>query len=375
MTSYDVIVIGLGGMGSASAYHLAVAGLRVLGLEQFGPAHAYGSSHGGTRIIREAYYEAPDYVPLVQRATQLWRELEQLTSTSLLVTTGGLMIGRSNCELISGALASAQAHNLPYEVFPAGELRRRYPMFQPDEDEVCVFEPRVGFLRPEACVQAYLQSAAQHGASLHFEEPVITWHAQPGSVTVQTARGHYQAAHLVMTAGPWTSRIVPQLAGQLQVERIPVFWFRPRNHSSMFEADKFPIFMWQRADTGFFYGFPLLEGAVKVARHYDGQTTTPDTIDRTIHGDEVEHMRSILERYARHLNGDLVTTSICMYTNSPDQHFIIDRHPEYAQVVVAAGFSGHGFKFCSVVGQMVAGLVINPQMHPLALFRWDRLNR
>ncbi len=337
MSVYDTIVLGLGGMGSAAAYYLAAQGNRTLGLEQFTPAHKRGSSHGGTRIIRSAYEESPDYVPLVWRATQLWRELEQQTGTTLLTTTGGLMIGHIDGELVTGSLASARHHDLPYELLSAGDMQRRYPLFHVDPDEVAVYDPSVGFLRPEACVQAFVQAAQAHGAELHFEEPVRRWTAHPDGITVETANGRYHAARMIICAGAWTSTLLPELAEVLEVERIPVFWFRPRANADAFDVERFPIFMWERDDVGLWYGFPRLEGMVKVALHHQGRITSADALDREVHAEEVAALRAILERYLPTASGDLGLTSVCMYTNSPDQHFIIDRNPAYPHVVVAAG--------------------------------------
>lgn len=373
MATYDAIVLGLGGMGSAAAYQLAERGLRVLGLEQFTPAHDRGSSHGQSRIIREAYFEHPAYVPFVQRAYQLWQALEQRSGTSLLEITGGLMIGRRESELVSGALQSAQLHGLPHTLLSADELRQHYPLFQPHQDDVAVYEPRAGHLNPEACVSAHIAAARQAGAELRFEEAVVSWSVADGSVTVETACGRYHSDALVITAGPWASTMVPELTTQLEIERIPVFWFRP-GEIAPFAPERFPIYIWQQTNGRSFYGFPAIDGAVKVAQHYGSQRTTPATIDRTVHPAEVAEMRAVLHEHLPALDGELVMTSTCMYTNSPDLHFIIDRHPAHQQVVIAAGFSGHGFKFSSAVGELLAEMVLDPSARPaIDLFRWSRL--
>ncbi|HEX6292114.1 MAG TPA: N-methyl-L-tryptophan oxidase [Herpetosiphonaceae bacterium] len=373
-TSYDVIVLGLGGMGSAAAYHLAARGLRVLGLEQFTPGHNLGSSHGGTRIIREAYFEDPAYVPLVQHAYTLWQRLEQATGQQLLQITGGLVIGQPDSELVTGALASARLHDLPHTILSTQDLRERYPMFAFAPHEIGVYEPRAGFLRPEACVLAHLEVAARSGAELHFEERVIGWEASDERVEVETERGRYSAGRLVITAGPWAGELIRELAPQLRVERVPVFWFDPQHMAAAFAPQRCPIYIWQREDVGFFYGFPLIDGRVKVARHYAGGTTTAATIDRTVHQEEIDELREILTGFIPGLSSEPVHTSVCMYTNSPDLHFIIDRHPAHANVVVAAGFSGHGFKFSPVIGEMLATMTLDAAAAPLDLFRWSRLS-
>ncbi len=370
--AYDVIVLGLGGMGSAAAYHLAALGKRVLGLEQFTPAHDRGSSHGGTRIIREAYFEDPAYVPLVQHAYTRWQALEQATGQDLLRLTGGLMISRPDSGLLAGALASARLHDLPHTILSAADIRRRYPIFQPEPDEIGVYEPRAGLLRPEACVRAHLELAARHGAELHFEEPAIRWTAENDSIVVETARGRFSAERLVITAGPWAAGVIRELAPHLRVERVPVFWFQPGS-AAAFDPAICPVYIWHRAELGFFYGFPQIEGQVKVARHYAGQNATPETLDRTVHTAEIDEMRAILARFIPDIAGNVTNTSVCMYTNSPDLNFIVDRHPQHANVVVAAGFSGHGFKFCPVIGELLAALATDPAAMPIELFRWSRL--
>lgn len=372
MTTYDVIVLGLGGMGSAAAYTLAARGLRVLGLEQFTPAHDRGSSHGGTRIIREAYFEDPAYVPLVQRAYTLWRELEQATGRELLQITGGLMIGQPDSELVTGAIASARIHQLEHTLLSADETRRRFPMFALEPEDVAVYEPRAGLVRPEACVSAQLELATRSGAELRFEERVLGWTADNNGVAVETAQGRYTAGKLVITAGPWIGELVRELGPQLQVERVPVYWFEPRN-AALFEPERCPIYIWQRDDVGFFYGFPRIDQQVKVARHYGGQITTAETIDRAVHPNEFAEMRAIVARFIPELAGTLIKTSVCMYTNSPDLHFVIDRHPQHANVAIAGGFSGHGFKFCPVIGELLADLTLDPAAAPPELFGWNRL--
>ncbi|HEY0605949.1 MAG TPA: N-methyl-L-tryptophan oxidase [Herpetosiphonaceae bacterium] len=371
-TAYDVIVLGLGGMGSAAAYTLAARGLRVLGLEQFTPAHDRGSSHGGTRIIREAYFEDPAYVPLVQRAYTLWRALEQATGRQLLQITGGLMIGQPDSELVTGAIASARIHQLEHTVLSADESRQRFPMFALEPEDVAVYEPRAGLVRPEECVSAHLEMAVRSGAELRFEERVLSWTADDNGVAVETAQGRYTAGKLVITAGPWIGELVRELGPQLQVERVPVYWFEPRN-AALFEPERCPIYIWQRDDVGFFYGFPRIDQQVKIARHYGGQITTAETIDRAVHPNEFAEMRAIVARFIPELAGTLIKTNVCMYTNSPDLHFVIDRHPQHANVAVAGGFSGHGFKFCPVIGELLADLTLDSAAAPPELFGWNRL--
>lgn len=374
MSRYDVIVLGLGAMGSATAHHLARRRVRVLGIEQFGPAHDRGSSHGKSRIIREAYFEDPAYVPLIQRAYELWEDLQRQAGTPLLITTGGLMIGPWEGELVTGALASAKQHNLRYDFLTAGELQRRFPAFQPTHDTVAVWEPRAGVLFPEACVQAHLDGAARAGAELHFEEPVLRWAVQGDRVEVATGRATYSAGALVITAGPWAPQLLKELGLPLVVERNVMFWFRPARDAELFAPARFPIYIYEYRLGAFFYGFPALppEG-VKVAHHHSGEFSTPESIRREVSTHEVDAIRTLLAKHLPAANGEFQQAVTCMYTNTPDGHFIIDRHPARPQVTIACGFSGHGFKFASVVGEILAELTLGGRTrHPIDLFKLKR---
>ena len=371
---YDVIVAGLGGIGSAAAYHLAGRGKRVLGLEKHTPAHDLGSSHGESRIIRQAYFEGAEYVPLVRRAYDLWERLERETDKNLMSLVGGLMIGRQDGELVSGSIASAEEHGLPYELLDSSELERRFPAFAPDSTTVALYEERAGFLRPEACVQAHLDRAATLGAELRFEEPVLSWEASSSgdSVTVETADGHYEAERLVISAGPWSPTLLADMQLPLSVERLVMHWFEPEGGIEPFLPDRLPIWIWEPEDGNSFYSFPLEDGdrGVKVAFFRAGSLPCdPETIDREVHEDETEFLKGYLSKYVPALAGRSLEAKTCMYTNTPDQHFVISVHPEYHQVAVACGFSGHGFKFCSVVGEILADLATEGRTkHPIDLF-------
>lgn len=375
MPGYDVIVIGLGAMGSAAAYHVARRGRSVLGVEQYTPAHDRGASHGKSRIIREAYFEDPAYVPLIQRAYELWFALQQDGGVPLLRITGGLMIGPLEGELVRGALASARTHQLPYELLTAAELRRRFPLFVPDDDTVAVREPRAGVLYPEACVRAHLDGAARAGAALHFEEQVVHWTAAADHVEVTTARGSYAADRLIVTAGPWAGHVLDALGLPLTVERNVMYWFRPKADAAGFSPERFPIYIYEYRRGGFFYGFPALGAdGVKVAHHHSGEFCTPESIRREVTDDEVNRMRALLARHLPAANGALLDAVPCMYTNTPDGHFVLDRHPRQPQVTIGCGFSGHGFKFASVVGEILADLALDGRTrHPIDLFRMRRL--
>jgi len=375
---YDVIVAGLGGMGSAAAYHLAARGERVLGLERYTPAHDRGSSHGQSRIIRLAYSEDPAYVPLVLRAYELWERLESETGEDLMTITGGLMIGPPGTRVFDGSKESAEKYDLPHEILDAAELKRRYPVFEPTPDTVALFEERAGFLRPEACVKAHLDRAASLGVDLRFEEEILSWEPTRSGVRVETASGGYEAERLVISAGAWAPRLLADLGLPLEVTRQILFWFDPKGGIEPFLSDRFPIFIWEPEDGNSFYSIPAHDGptgGVKAAFfRADGKPADPEMIDREVHDEEVEFIRSYLARYVPDLDGDFLYAKTCMYTNTPDEHFVISTHPNYPQVAIAAGFSGHGYKFCSVVGEILADLVTQGETyHPIDLFSPTRL--
>jgi sarcosine oxidase len=362
----DVIVLGLGGMGSAAAFHLATRGRRVLGIDRFTPPHDRGSSHGRTRVIRQAYFEHPAYVPLLLRAYELWRELEGDSDEPLLRLCGGLMLGTPESAVVAGSLHSARTHSLPHELLEARELRRRFPMFRLPDGAVGLFEQRAGLVFCEAAVGAHLGAAARAGASLRFEERVLEWHIRgQSSVAVTTDRAVHEAEQLIMTPGPWAPELLGSLGASMTVERQVQFWFQPVGDIDAFDANRFPVYIWQPAGSTVAcpYGFPAVDGpggGVKISLHRkaDIERCTPDSVDRRVRDDDVAAMRSAMRGFLPSLDGELVAAATCLYTLTPDQHFVIGAHPELAQVILAAGFSGHGFKFCSVVGELLADLAL-----------------
>jgi len=376
---YDVIVAGLGGMGSATVYQLAGRGIRVLGLERFFPAHNKGSSHGRSRIIRQAYFEDPAYVPLLLRAYELWEQLERETDQELMTLTGGLMIGRREGELVSGSVESAEEYGLPYELLDAGEIKARFPPFSPDSETVALYEVRAGFVRPEESVKAHLDRAAALGAELRFEEPLLSWEASEGQVRVETPQGVYEAERLVISPGAWAPQLLAELGLPLEVERQVMYWFEPVGGLEPFLPDRFPIYIWEPDDGNKFYGFPAQDDdrGVKAAFfRAGGVPTTPETIDREVYQEEIDFLRSYLAEYVPALAGRCLDAKVCMYTNTPDEHFVISLHPEHRQVAIACGFSGHGYKFCGVVGEILADLVTEGSTHhPIDLFSPTRLKK
>lgn len=370
MVMADVIVIGLGAMGSAATAHLARRGLRVLGLEASTPAHGNGSFHGESRVIRLAYWEHPDYVPLLRRAYQLWDELAAESGITLLERTGGLFIGEADGMMIQGTLASVREHNLSYEVLDADAIRRAYPALRVRDHDMAIFEEPAGFLYSERCVQAHVDAAVAAGAEVRYEEPVTGWRVEAdGGVEVTTRSGRYRAHRLVVTAGAWSGKVLADLGLPLRPERVPMLWFEPTASAEQFALGRLPIWLWDAGEPGLFYGFPQLEWpGVKVARHHSGNFCDPDTIQREVTLADEARIRAFLAEHIPLLDGRLTAARICMYTNSPDAHFIVDRHPQHASVVFAGGFSGHGFKFSSVIGEILADLATDRQPTPASDF-------
>lgn len=381
--SYDVIVIGLGGMGSAAAYRLAERGLRVLGLDRYRAGHDQGSSHGSSRITRQAYFEDPAYVPLLLRAAELWPQIEADSGRTVVLWTGGVMVGRPDSRTVSGSLRSAQEWDLPHELLDAAEIRRRFPTMTPADDEIALFEQRAGLVIPEESVAAHLTLAARAGAELHHEEPALSWRADGDGVEVRTPVGRYTAGQLAICPGPWAPELLAGLGVPFSVERQVQYWWSPAAGPKRFRAERHPIYIWEAADGRQFYGFPSFDDPVgrtadgvkvgadwiKVAMFRRGEATTPETIDRTVHPDEVAAMRDFVQPRLPDLPGTLRDAKTCMYTNTPDEHFVIARHPTRDRVVVACGFSGHGFKFVPVVGEIVADLVAEDRTSmPIGLF-------
>lgn len=375
MRTCDAIVIGLGGMGSAIAYDLAMHGVKVLGLEKFSLNHTNGSSHGRTRIIRTAYFEHPNYVPLVKRAMELWFKLQNDSGMDLIRMTGGLMFGRPESELVVGALESAKQHNLPHETLTPEQVKSRYPVFRPSEDEVAVYEKNAGILFPEKCVEAHAKLAKERGAELHYEEPVIEWRAEQGNVVVKTDSETYRANSAIFASGGWSSEILSELSLPLRCERQTMFWFKPLENAGLIAPDKMPIFMWQLQDGGYFYGFPDLGDGLKAARHHGGQYTTPDAVSRTVTEEDEMPVRHFLNSRIPWASGSVLSSTTCFYTNSPDEHFVIDYHPKHRNVVVVSACSGHGFKFASAIGEVVREMVIDGKTtRDISLFRMNRFN-
>ncbi len=375
VNTWDVIVVGLGAMGSATLHQLARRGRHVLGIEQFTPGHANGSSHGKSRIIREAYFEDPRYVPLVQRAYVCWRELESESGATVFRQTGGLMLGAPECEVVTGARRSAELHGLPHEVIDAAEVRHRYPAFHPAEHEVGVVEPRAGMLAPELAITTFVAQARLRGAQVRTEEAFVSWRPSGDGVEVTTTKGTYLTARLILTVGAWAGKHFGELAVPFSVQRNVLHWFTPVRNAGFFTPERFPVFIHDHGDGPAWYGFPDTGDGVKLALHHHGDPADPDALRRTVRDDEVELVRAIMRRCMPDADGPLLTSEPCMYTNVPDDHFVIDHHPSHASVIVASPCSGHGFKFSSALGEVLADMATDtPIAFDTSLFSLARFS-
>ena len=377
--SADVIVLGLGAVGSATAMHLAERGFRVRGFDRYEPPHSMGSSHGRSRIFRQAYFEDSRYVPMLLRAHELWRKLERDGRQSLLHTTGALVLGLPGGELVARSAESAQQFKLPYQMLDSRELRRRYPVFEVADQSQAILEENAGYLVPEECIAEQLRQAQRNQAQLHLNEPVIAWDAEAGDagVTVRTDRGTYSAEKLVITAGPWAPQILADLDLPLRVTRQVLCWFAPEGGVEDFRPDRFPVYLFEApAGQPLLYGFPLTEPnsvGVKVALHGVEEVCTPETVYRGIRPEDESMMRERLATSVPRLAGRLVQAETCLYTMTPDENFVIGFHPRHAAVTLIAGLSGHGFKFAAVLGEVLADLSINGESRfDLRLFSLDR---
>lgn len=374
---FDTIVIGLGGMGSASAFHLAARGQRVLGLEQHDLLHELGSSHGLTRIIRLAYHEHPSYVPLLRRSYELWHELEARAGERLLIKTGSVEGGPEDGPMFRGAVEAAELHDIPHEILDGRELRRRYPAYVGFDDATrVVHQADGGFLMAERTILAHVNGAMANGADLRFRDPVRSWEATPdGGVRVTTESGTHDADRLVITAGPWARHLVPRLERLAVPERQVVCWLQPMR-PELFTPERFPVFIMDVED-GSYYGFPVHDvPGFKFARyHHRREPIDPDKADRAANAEDEALLRSFATRYFPDGAGPTVMLKACIFTNSPDEHFIVDQLPDSPQVSIAAGFSGHGYKFCSVIGEIMADLSVEGSTrHDIGLFRLDRFD-
>jgi len=359
MKHYDAIVLGVGGVGSAALYHLARRGASALGIDRFTPGHDRGSSHGQSRLIRQAYYEHPDYVPLVQRAFALWHDLETECGQQLYHQVGLLQVGPPEGEVLRGVRASAALHGLPIENLSAREASERFAGFYVPDDCEAVFETRAGYLLVEQAVEAHTALAQQRGAELRVGETIVGWRCDDGTVQVTTDRETYRADRLIVSPGAWAGALLAQLGIAFEVRRKPLYWFRTRGETYRPERGT-PGFLFDLPD-GCFYGMPQIDAlGLKAAEHSGGQAVAdPLNVDRENHPDEERRVADFLTRHLVECTREVTQHAVCMYTMTADAHFVVDRHPEFPQVAFAAGLSGHGFKFTTVLGEVLCQLALD----------------
>jgi len=360
MTDFDVGIIGLGAAGSASLQAFAKRGARVIGFDQYAPPHSRGSTHGHTRIIREAYYEHPLYVPLVRRAYELWSQLEREADATLLVKTGGVMVGPESGPLVAGALASARTHDIPHEMLDARSLSERFPAYRAHSDWVALLEHQAGMLFPERCVETFLSSARAGGAEIRLNEAVRRWTSSARGITLETMTAKYDVGRLVVAAGPWLPNLIDSLGVllPLEIERQMSHWFQPAKTDEKYGSRRCPIGLWEPRDSEVFITLPDEGHGVKCGMHHAGAATSPDSVDRRVSDAENEAARILLEHVMPGAGGRLRESSVCLYTNTPDRHFIID-WLDGGRVLVVSPCSGHGFKFASAIGEVVSQLVMD----------------
>ena len=374
--THDVIVVGLGAMGSAALYHLARRKVRVLGIERFEPGHDRGSSHGRTRIIRHGYFEHPSYVPLVRRAAAMWRELEQQSGESFMTVTGIVEIGKPDSTLIKGTLAASREHQLPHEIVSASELMRLYPAFRVPEEFIAVLQPDGGFVQAEAGIAAHLRLAADAGANIATGERVGAIEQIGNGVRVTTDRNTFEAGSVIVSAGAWTQSLLPDLALPLQATRQVLLWVQP-TQPDLFETGRLPVFMIE-SDAGIHYGFPLHNNdGLKVAKHHHaGEIVDPDSYDRHVSAADEASILDAVHRFLPRSAGPIVSAKTCLYTMTPDEDFVIDCIPGHERIIVASPCSGHGFKFAPAIGLALTDLALSGRTSfDLSRFRIDRFER
>ena len=373
--TYDVIVIGVGGMGSATVYELASRGLRVLGLERFDIPHDFGSSHGVNRVIRLAYYEHPSYVPLLRRSYERWRELESAAGEKLLYVTGSVDTGHEDSAVFSGSMRSCLEHDLPHEILTSAELRQRFPAYRPPKEWMGVYQPDGGFVLSERCIVNHVFAALERGGEVRAREAVLEWSSDGEVARVETSRGSYEAGALVMTSGAWAGPLLPSLNHLLEPERQVLGWFQPLR-PELFALDKCPVVI-GNFEEGHYYALPVFGvPGFKIGKfHHLNEATSADGLDRECRDEDEDVLRQAVARYFPDANGPTLSLKTCMFTNTPDEHFIIDALPGAPNVFFAAGFSGHGFKFCSVVGEIMADLSTRGETaHDISLLSLSRFD-
>jgi sarcosine oxidase len=373
---YDAIVVGVGGMGSAATYHLARRGLDVLGLERYDIPHTMGSSHGITRIIRRAYYEHPSYIPLIERAYDLWDDLADRSGRSVIHRTGSIDAGPEGDIVFEGSLRSCKEHDIPHEVLTGAELGERFPGYGLPDDYRALHQSDGGFVVPEQSIIAHTQAAHDEGAEIRARRRVRGWtETADGGVQVETDHATHEADRLVLVAGAWNYKFADALDGLAVPERQVLAWFQPKT-PGLFQPDSFPVWNLSVPEGGF-YGLPVYDvPGIKLGRyHHRDEQIDPDDWQREPEPEDERLLREFTENYFPEAAGPTMRLATCLFTNSPDEHFILDTLPNHPQVAVGAGFSGHGFKFASVIGEVLADLAADGDTdQPIDMFRLNRFD-
>lgn len=379
-TNYDVIVLGLGAMGSATVYQLAKRGVNVLGIDRFSPPHKVGSTHGDTRITRQAIGEGGEYVPLALRSYEIWYEIEKETSKKLLTITGGLMLGTDDNDFIKTTIASAKKFNIAHRLLSTEEIRKEFPQFNVTTERG-YYENNAGFLRPELCIEAQLELAKRYGAELRINEQVQQFTPiTDGSVEVRTDKGIYKAKKLIVSAGPWVGELFPEYKEIFKVYRQVMYWFDIKGDINRYAPENFPIFIWESATHHDTYGFPAVDGehgGLKIGFEDYEIDTTPEKVDRSIDEKEAQRMYNVYVKDSfLELSHKVVKAVSCLYTVTPDSGFVIDTHPEHNQIIIASPCSGHGFKHSAAIGETLAELALEGKTTiDISKFKIDRFKK
>lgn len=374
---FDVAVIGLGAMGSAALSNLASRGVKTIGIDAHFPAHTLGSSHGDSRLIRLGYFEDPSYVPLLQRAYGNWRALEARLRTEILTTTGVLQIGAPDSKIVTGTRASCEMHDLAYEELDRAAMQARFPAFALDADEIALLDPQGGYIRPEAAVMGYLKLAAEDGAVLHFGEKVTAIEPDDGGVTLTSAIGRYRAEKVIVATGSWIAELVPRLKEHAAPIRQVVAWYQPRD-GFVTQPQRMPVFLRDEGDHGSYFGFPAIGvDGVKIGRHaHFREPIDPNQPNPPVNDADTALLDAFIAKRLPAAGGLRVNAITCRYTMLPSEDFLIDLMPGDPRIVVASPCSGHGFKFTSVIGEILADLALEGGTPlPIGAFSFEAMDR
>lgn len=355
----DVIIIGLGAMGSATSMFLSHNGIKVIGFDSYSPPHEFGSSLGHTRVIREAYHEGTTYVPIVQRAYEIWLEMNENSKVPIIETYGGLLIGRKTGD-IENALKSANKYDIPIKKMTNDEISQKFSVLNPPKEYIGLLESRGGAVFVENSINHMLNTALNNGSVHKYNERVVRWSKKSNYYLVETNLGNYKAEKLVFSSGAWITKLLPTLKLPIKIERQVLFWFSPRKNPDKFKSINMPNSGWDLDNGLSFYTMPNLENrGFKVAMHHNGEFVDPDTLIRESNDSDLKMVRDFLEEYIPDGNGELIDSKVCMYTDTPDQDFLIDSHPDDENIIICSPCSGHGFKFTPAIGEICSSLIIN----------------